>query len=318
MTPWEVLSPGLQTTVQDHGRDRWRHLGVARAGGLDPLALAMANRLVGNQDELAALEITLKGPTLRLHGPARIALTGASIEAYWNGIALPMARPVELPPGDLKLGGMRHGARSWLAVAGGFDVPLVMGSRSTDLRGGFGGLEGRALRAGDRLAVGAAVVPPLQAPRIAKWWIDESDTWQDFPIRLVASSHSATTALVAQSWIASVRSDRQGLRLEGPQLPCSEGTGVSEPVAVGTVQLPPDGQPIVLLADAQTVGGYARLGYVISCDLPRLAQLRPGSKTRFAAIAAEEAHRLGREQRQQHARTTIAIRQRLQHRDFGA
>lgn len=310
MTSWEVLSPGLQTTVQDLGRVGWRHLGVAQAGALDPFAMALANRLVGNQDELAALEITLHGPTLRLRGPARIALTGASVEAHWNGIALPMARPIELPPGDLKLGGMHHGARSWLAVAGGFDVPLVMDSRSTDLRGGFGGLEGRALRTGDRLVVSGAVIPAIDAPRIAKWWIEQRDDRQEQPIRFVASSHPGAVALAAQSWTASVRSDRQGLRLEGPALPCSEGSGVSEPVAIGTVQLPPDGQPIVLLADAQTVGGYARLGYVISCDLPRLAQLRPGAKMHFAAVTVEEAHRLGREQRQQHARTAIAIRQR--------
>ncbi|WP_368564884.1 biotin-dependent carboxyltransferase family protein [Pseudoxanthomonas sp. UTMC 1351] len=317
MTSWDVLSPGLQTTVQDLGRDGWRHLGIARAGALDPLALTLANRLVSNEDESAALEITLHGPTLRLHAPARVALTGAAIEAHWNGIALPTGRPLVLPPGDLKLGGMRHGARSWLAVAGGFEVPVIMGSRSTDLRGCFGGLDGRALRAGDRLAVGNSVTPAVDAPWIAKWWIDERNTWQDLPIRFVASSHSNASALAAQSWTASVRCDRQGLRLEGPALPCSEGNGVSEPVAVGTVQLPPDGQPIVLLADAQTVGGYARLGYVASCDLPRLAQLRPGTKVHFIAITMEEAHRLAQEQRQQHARTAIAIRQRLQ-QDFGA
>jgi 5-oxoprolinase (ATP-hydrolysing) subunit C len=316
MIPWEVLSPGLQTTVQDLGRVGWRHFGVAQAGALDPFALALANRLVGNQDESAALEITLQGPTLRLREPARIALTGASIAARWNGVALPTGRPVELPPGDLKLGGMRHGARSWLAVAGGFDVPRVMGSRSTDLRGGFGGLEGRALRAGDRLPIGDARVPAVDTPRIAKWWIDEHHLWrdsdrQDLPIHFVASSHPAANAFAAQSWTASVRSDRQGLRLEGQALPCSEGNGVSEPVAVGTVQLPPDGQPIVLLADAQTVGGYARLGHVIGSDLPRLAQLRPGMKMYFAAVSVDEAHRLAREQRQQHARTALAIRQRL-------
>lgn len=317
MTSWEVLSPGLQTTVQDLGRDGWRHVGVARAGGLDPLALALANRLVGNDDGLAALEITLHGPTLRLHQATRIALTGASIEAHWNGIALPMGRPMDLPPGDLKLGGMRQGARSWLAVAGGFDVSVVMGSRSTDLRGCFGGLEGRALRAGDRLAVDDIGVLARDAPLIAKWWIDERDAWQDQPIRFVASSHSSWTAFASQSWTTSVRCDRQGLRLEGPALTCSEGNGVSEPVAVGTVQLPPDGQPIVLLADAQTVGGYARLGYTVSSDLPRLAQLRPGAKVHFTAVSAEESHRLAREQRQQHARTAIAIRQRLR-QDFGA
>lgn len=315
MTQWEVLSPGLQTTVQDGGRSGWRHLGVARAGALDSTALESANRLVGNDGGLAALEITLQGPTLRLSRRARIALTGAPIEARWNGIGLPMDRPLDLPPGDLKLGGMRQGARSWLAVAGGFDVPPVMGSRSTDLRGGFGGHEGRALRAGDRLAIGDAAIPAWDAPRIAKWWIDESDTWQDLPIRFVPSSHSAVAAFAAQAWTASVRSDRQGLRLEGPALPCPDGDGVSEPVAVGTVQLPPDGQPIVLLADAQTVGGYARLGHVASCDLPRLAQLRPGANLRFSAIAAAEARRLVREQRQQHARTAIAIRERLQHWD---
>jgi antagonist of KipI len=317
MTQWEVLTPGLQTTVQDHGRNGWRHLGVARAGALDPFALELANRLVGNEDGLAVLEITLHGPTLRLREPARIALAGAPIDAHWNDIALPTGRPVQLPPGELKLAGMRHGARSWLAVAGGFDAPRVMDSRSTDLRGGFGGLEGRVLRAGDRLAVGDAVVPALDTPQIAKWWIDESDTRQGLPIRFVASPDPGAYALEPHRWTVSVRSDRQGLRLEGTALPCSQGSGVSEPVAVGTVQLPPDGQPIVLLADAQTVGGYARLGYVISCDLPRLAQARPGATMQFTAVTAHEARRLDRERRQQHARTAIAIRQRLR-QDFGA
>lgn len=156
---WRVIAPGSLTTVQDRGRDSWRHLGVGRAGALDPASAALANRMVGNPSDAAVLEITLIGPTLELPQPARIALCGAAIDARFEDAqnrvhTIPGGRPVDLPAGRLRLGAIRSGLRAWLAVAGGFDVPHVLGSRSTDLRGGFGGLQGRALRSDDALALG--------------------------------------------------------------------------------------------------------------------------------------------------------------------
>ncbi|MBF6024365.1 biotin-dependent carboxyltransferase family protein [Lysobacter niastensis] len=287
-----VLQAGLLTTVQDLGRSGWRHLGVAHAGALDPAQAQLANRLAGNAGDAAVLEITLRGPTLHFDAPVRIALTGATVSAKFEGTLVPMGRPVELPAGTLELGALRGGARAWLAVDGGFDVPMVLGSRSTDLRGGFGGVAGRALRAGDTLALGETVVPAnATSLRSVPWWIDlHHDTDPHAPIRYQPVPQAAS--LCSQVWRVSPSSNRQGLRLQGEALPAPAAAGVSEPVAPGTIQLPPDGQPIVLLADAQTVGGYPRLGHVIAADLPRLAQCTPGQRLHFEACDAATARRL--------------------------
>jgi biotin-dependent carboxylase-like uncharacterized protein len=281
--------------VQDAGRHGWRHLGVARAGALDPDLAALANRLVGNPPEAAVLELTLNGPTLALDAPARIALCGAALAttletADGTRHAVPAGRPVTLPAGLLRLGSMGDGLRAWLAVAGGFDVPVVLGSRSNDLRGGYGGLDGRALRAGDRLPIGESVVSDLDAPVAPSWWIElDADVPRDAPIRYVPSAFLVAAALASHGWTVDPHSDRQGLRCAGPALAADLPEQVSAAVAPGTVQLPPDGHPIVLLADAQTVGGYPRLGHVIAADLPRLAQRRAGDALRFVAVTRDEA-----------------------------
>lgn len=313
MTEWEVIAPGALTTVQDRGREGWRHLGVTRAGALDLDAARLANELLGNDPDAAVLELSLQGPTLLLPQVAMIAITGASVTATANGIPLPGHRPIVVPAGELKLTGIRAGIRAWLAVAGGFHVPSLMGSRSTDLRGGFGGLEGRALRAGDRLPVTASGMAEIAAPKIAPWWIGSDDPYFDdeHPIRFVASASAHAHALSGRSWQVSTNSNRQGIRLHGEALAGASPGRVSEPVAIGSIQLPPDGQPIVLLADAQTVGGYDLLGHVIAADLPRLAQAGAGTTLVFAPVDIDEARSIGRRHRQQQARTTLAIRQRL-------
>lgn len=305
MSAWEVIAPGLLTTVQDTGRTGLRHLGVAVAGALDPLAAWLANRLVANPARAAVLELTLRGPTLRLPAPATIALTGARIQAHLDGTSIPMGRPVQLPAGTLVLGGIGGGVRSYLAVAGGFAVTPVLGSRSTDLRGGFGGLDGRALQAGDRLPVDAPSAIHGRLPHWPRWWVDPTPA--PAPIRYVPSTLAAAQALAGTAWQTSPRSDRQGLRLQGPPLADAPGPGLSEPVAPGTLQLPPDGQPIVLLADAQTVGGYPRLGHVIGADLPRLAQLRPGQAMWFEAVTLAQAQAAACEVRARMARIELAL-----------
>jgi len=312
MTAWQVIAPGLLTTVQDQGRTGFGAIGVARAGALDAAAAWLGNQLVGNDAGAAVLEITLRGPTLRLPGPASIALTGAAVQARFEGTALPMQRPVQLPAGTLKLGAVSGGVRSYLAVQGGFGVPQVMGSRSTDLRGGFGGLEGRALRQDDALPLSLPSRAMATAPDWPGWWVGPEAIVgaAGAPIRYVPSAHGLATQLAQQSWRASPSSDRQGLRLQGQALATDSGDQLSEPVAPGTIQLPPDGLPIVLLADAQTIGGYARLGHVIAADLPRLAQCGPGQAVAFEAVSLQQAQAAACVQRARMNRIALALRAR--------
>ena len=312
-----VLAPGLQATVQDGGRHGHRHLGVGSAGALDAYSHAVANLLVGNRADAPVIEAALAGPTLLFAHGARIALCGAPTDARVGGVAIPGWRPVDLPAGSvLAVGRCREGARSTLAVAGGWSVPMVLGSASTDLRGGFGGVEGRALREGDALAIGPAPPRNPARVRVAPWWIDPAPDLVlsgDVPVRLLPG-HDATRpgdAVFGARWRVTAASNRQGLRLEGPALALDAAANgaarLSEPVGPGTVQLPADGQPIVLLADAQSHGGYPRIGHVARCDLPRLAQLRPGDTVRFLPCTREQATRLRLDQAARLARIAIAI-----------
>jgi antagonist of KipI len=325
-----VLASGLQTTVQDPGRTGHRRLGVGTAGALDGYSLRVANMLVGNAQDAAALEITLQGPRLHFHRATRLAITGADIDAHADGVAIPGWRPVDVRAGcELVLGPCRRGARAYLAIAGGIDVGLVLGSAATDLRAGFGGFAGRALMAGDVLKLGSweglqprclsGVGKSIGAeapPTISKWWIDPTpdlDLAHALPIRLLRG-HDAlhpADALTAQPWRVTAQSNRQGLRLQGEALALAEThERLSEPVAPGTVQLPPDGQPIVLLGEAQTIGGYPRIGHVIAADLPRLAQRRPGDVVLFEWIDAAAAMAAACAQRHRLTRIGLAIEQR--------
>lgn len=306
----DVLLPGLLTTVQDAGRVGWRHLGVAQCGALDGAAAMLANHLVGNDPGEAVLELTLQGPVLRFEHAVRMAICGARVLARFESEdgdrhVVESGRPVTLPPGVLRIGSLRDGARAWLAFAGGIDAPVALGSRSTDLRGGFGGFEGRALRSGDELTLRAPPDISCMRPRMPKWWIDPHFDERGLPIRYVPLP--STAALDGRAWQVSARSNRQGLRLEGAALEGPRGEEISAPVAPGTVQLPPDGKPIVLLADAQTVGGYPRLGHVIAADLPRLAHICPGETMRFQSCDAQTATRLACAARARIARIQLMI-----------
>jgi antagonist of KipI len=308
----------MLTTVQDRGRSGWRHLGVAHAGTLDPAQAALANRLVGNSPDGAVLELTLRGPVLEFPQPTRIALCGAQIDAHFEDAharshPVPGGRPVTLPAGMLTLGAIRSGLRVWLAVAGGIDVPCVLGSRSTDLRGGFGGIDGRALREGDLLPIGAhpaieASTPEASAPASPNWWValDAAASMED-AIRYVPGGLPEALLLAERRWTVDTRSNRQGLRCAGDAIVATAGEQISAPVAPGTIQLPPDGQPIVLLADAQTVGGYPRIGHVIAADLPRLAQWRAGDALHFVAVDAIAARNAARRRRGEIARLHWSI-----------
>ncbi len=281
----EVVRAGMFTTVQDLGRTGHRASGVPLSGAADPVALRLANLLVGNPENTAALEFTLVGPEIRFHQETLVALGGAEFGA------LPSWQPVVVPAGTLlKFGPARNGCRGYLAVAGGIGCTVALGSRSTYVRGGLGGWKGRTLREGDVLPV-AHVRREVQA----HWRIDErilpkySD---DAVVRVIAGAQAAEFAagVAGHGFRVSPQSDRMGVRLSGAPLQRSgAGELVSSPVAPGAIQVPPDGQPIVLLADAQTIGGYPVVAHVVTVDLPVMAQLQPGNQVRFRQVTLAEA-----------------------------
>ena len=290
---------GLLTTVQDGGRTGQQRSGLAAGGAMDPAALAAANLLVGNERGAAALEITLLGPRLRFLATARIALCGGDLSARLDGAALPLWKTVTVQAGQrLSFGRRRSGARAYLAAQGGFAVPAVAGSQSTFLRGKLGGMEGRALRPGDILSVCtfSAEVSPVQSGErgLRSWDIPA----YDLPafLRVLPGPHlscfteAGYAAFFADTYTLSPQSDRQGYRLSGPAITRrSPGDILSEPMPAGGVQIPPDGSPILLMADRQPTGGYPLLGVVLSADLPRAGQLAPGDGIRFIPVSLAEA-----------------------------
>jgi len=286
----EVIRPGLLTTVQDLGRRGHRSSGLPAGGAMDALALRVANLLVGNPAGAAALEVTLIGPELAFAADTLVAVGGAEFDG------VPAWRPRRVAAGDrIAFGECRRGCRAYVAVAGGIDLAPVLGSRSTYLRAEIGGYQGRALRAGDRIPVG-----------MAGRTLADAGAWRVAPEILPAYAPAVTLRVLrgAQAgefaiglWGAEYRvtpqSDRMGLRLAGnPLARAGNEELLSSAVAPGTVQVPPDGQPIVLMADAQTIGGYPQVAHVIGPDLPLAAQLRAGDRVRFQEVSLEEAHRL--------------------------
>jgi biotin-dependent carboxylase-like uncharacterized protein len=274
----EVLEPGALTSVQDAiGRHDWRHLGVPAGGAADAWSARLANRLVGNSDDAALLELTLVGPALRADRPMLVSLTGR-LDASIDGLPWPSGTSRSVRPGATIRVGHGLDLRAYLAFAGGIVVEPVLGSTATDLRTGFGGFEGRALRAGDRLELGAAPdATPLR-------WMGEEPAG---PVRIVAGPHAdllGSTALTEATWRVSHQSDRTASRLEGPRLPAQAGEIASIGLPAGAIQLPPGGLPIVSLADRPVTGGYPVPAVVIAADLGRVARLRPGDELRFASV----------------------------------
>jgi antagonist of KipI len=282
-----ILKPGWFTSVQDLGRTGQRSSGVPLSGAMDPVALRIANLLVGNPATSAALEVTLGGAEFSFPEGAVVAVCGAQ---YAD---VPAWRPFALAPGEvLKLGDCTRGYRGYVAVRGGLDVPPALGSRSTYLRGGWGGWEGRKLEAGDRLPLGAARALTAAVPALTASW-SLLPSYSSEPILRVIEGAQASwygAALGAATYRVLPQSDRMGLRLSGPKLTAKGGKELlSSGVVPGTVQVPPDGQPIVLGADAQTIGGYPRAAQVVAVDLPVVAQLRPGDTLKFRPITLAEA-----------------------------
>lgn len=297
----DVLKPGLLTTLQGGERRGFAALGVGRAGAMDGPAWRLANALAGNAGDEAALEITLLGPTLRFAHTSVIALTGAPVEARVDGQPLPGWTTCVLPAGSvLQLGGMRSGCRAYLAVRGGFDAAQVLGSRSTDLHARIGPLDGRALQAGDVLAVGGHAPWPrrVRKPLALRWSVDPRPWFdaQGEPLALLYGHHygeldeASQRAVYAGVFTLSKDSNRTASRLDGARLSLRQPLElISEATLPGTMQLPPSGQPIVLQAEAPVTGGYPRIGQLATVDLPRLAQRRPGDAVCFRRTTWDEA-----------------------------
>jgi biotin-dependent carboxylase-like uncharacterized protein len=282
----EIVRPGLLLTVQDLGRPGLGRFGVSPAGAMDPLALRVANRLVGNADGAPALELTGPGAELLFVAETTFALAGGDLGAELVGQPIAAGRAHQAAAGaTLRFPKRVRGARAVLAVAGGIEAPLVLGSASADLDAGLGG--GRLAR-GQRLAAGPRSAP-RPAPRIAFAYEDP------FRLRYLPAADPAIPAETAGQFAEvdyriSDRSNRTGYRLIGPILAVAAAPDrLSAPVAPGTIQLPPDGQPILLMADRQTIGGYPVLGHLIAADRPKAAQLWPGDQVRFVPVSLEEA-----------------------------
>jgi biotin-dependent carboxylase-like uncharacterized protein len=297
-----VRKPGLFTTIQDLGRPGLGRWGVSPCGAMDPLALTLANLLVGNRADAAGLEVTAQGPELVFDVEATFALTGSDLSATLDETRMAPGQAQRTRAGQtLRFGARAHGARAYLAVAGGLgrSARVFRGSTATDIGAGLGGLEGRALRAGDVLDLEPQ--PPFQARAVrGEWarWYQPSDVVRFIPEPGSQLPAEARAGFEASTFRISSRSNRVGYRLEGPTLPTGSAGGLqlSEPVAPGTIQLPPDGHPIVLMADRQTTGGYPRLGHVIRADVPRLAQRWLGDSVIFRAVTLDEARQALHEQ----------------------
>ena len=317
-----IIRAGLLTTVQDRGRYGLQHLGVVVCGPMDPVAFELANALVGNRDGEAALELTLLGPEIEFGCDALVALCGARFDATLAGRALPLDRPVFVEKKSiLKTGRALAGSRAYLAVAGGIATAPVLGSRSTYLPAGGGGLEGRLLRAGDGLPL-FQNSPDFAFKRYKKFSSKKelaggirSVSWsapaltlperEPIVIHAMEGRHhahfdaAARRAFFEATWKVTPDSNRMGFRLAGPVLARAEADEIlSEPACLGTVQVPANGLPIALMADRQTTGGYPKIAEIAAADVPRLAQLAPGGMVQFARCTLEQAGELRRVLRQ--------------------
>jgi biotin-dependent carboxylase-like uncharacterized protein len=296
----EVIAPGPYMTLQDSGRTGYQDVGVPTSGPLDRVSFRLANALVGNSPGTPAFEMLLQGPTLRVAADSvRVALAGCggSIDVRSNPPRrIPAGRSVRLVRGEVfRIGALGDSVCAYLAIEGGPAVPNVLGSASTYVRGGIGGFEGRRLAAADRV--------PLSAPqaelRSERALCQSIQLALDQPIRVIIGpqddyfTEQAIRTLLSSAYTISPQADRMGYRLQGPVLEHAKGYNiVSDGIVTGSIQVPGSGQPIVLMVDNQTTGGYPKIATVVSADIPVLARRKPGRTVRFEAVDLHEARRL--------------------------
>ena len=321
----DIVRAGFLTSVQDLGRLGFRQFGVSVGGALDSHALRVANLLVGNDESAAGLEITLGGLRLRFVDDRIVAWCGGGFDVRLGSTSVAAGHAALVRAGqELMFNQPKVGCRCWLGISGEIDVPIVLGSRSTDLRTNFGGFDGRALRDGDEIALGKnskhaqSLVDLLREQRISPWSPphDWSSPAQREPILRVMRGSDwnrfndvTIQRFTTEVFIVSPDSDRMGVRLEGVELKRNHDIDlISEAVVPGTIQVPPGGKPIVLLGDCQTIGGYPKIAHVISVDLPIAAQLRVGDRVRFHEVSLTEAHQLLAERERDLAEFRVGIK----------
>lgn len=309
-----VLKPGLLTTIQDNGRYGYQKYGVVVSGAMDTYAMRLGNVILGNKENDAVLEMTLVGPSLKIEGDTLISLTGGDLDAKINGEKVPMGRPVYIKETCiLSFTGCKSGSREYLAIAGGFKVKEVMGSKSTYLRGQIGGKAGRALRKDDVLEaenkgeISLALVEKLSNVKsdnnfvFPRWYVEDAiyekqevtniKVFKDRQFNNI--SNKSIEDFFSKEFLVDGKSDRMGYRLKGPKIGLKESMEmISEEVSFGTIQVPPSGELIVLLADRGTSGGYPKIAHVAACELKKLVQLKPNDKLKFEEIDIKKAEEL--------------------------
>ena len=290
-----VLAPGLLTTVQDMGRTGYQQFGVSVSGVMDPRAAAIANILVGNEEGEAVLECTMMGPQLRFERDNCIAVTGGDLGPTVDGRPVENYRAIPVRAGQvLKFTGLKTGCRAFVAFSGGLDLPVVMGSRSTDLKAGLGGVKGRKLKPGDEIGFRA---PSGELRNMAQRAIaPEFRPREEYALRVVLGpqddcfTREGLETFSSQVYTVGAEFDRMGCRLEGPPIHHKNGGDIiSDGIAFGAIQVPSSGNPIIMLADRQTTGGYTKIAGVITADFRILAQLKAGDRVRFNVVSVDEA-----------------------------
>lgn len=301
---FEVINGGLLTTVQDLGRRGYQKYGLAVSGAADPYAHRMSNVLVRNKETAATLEVTLMGLKLKVLEPCLIAITGGNLNPHVNGEPAPMWASFPVNVGDdIHFKGCSAGCRAYIAVAGGFKVADVLGSKSTDLAGHMGGMDGRALKRGDVIDVYDAN-DVLSGPTRKRLASDLIPTYADnIKVRVVLGpqddsfTEAGIRTFFSSTYTVTKDSDRMACRLEGPVIEHAESADInSEGMFFGAIQVPKNGLPILFQAGRPSVGGYTKIGGVITVDLPKVAQLKPSDKISFQQVTVEEAHVLLQEQ----------------------
>jgi antagonist of KipI len=294
---FEVIKPGLLTTFQDIGRVGYQQYGIVVSGAMDSLSTNIANLLVGNPKNEAVLEITILGPTLKVLADAVISICGGNLSPKVDGKEAPMWKSFTVREGQvLDFGRPIEGARAYLSVAGGFDIPVVMGSKSTYLKAGIGGFLGRSLEKGDTLCG----FEGSYSKRGRALHYDEIPKYKnEINLRVVLGPHQLAfsddmiNAFLSSKYEVTPQFDRMGFRLKGPRIVHETSADIiSDAIPLGGIQVPANGEPIILMADRQTIGGYTRIATVISSDIPLIAQALPGNEIRFHAITVEEAQHI--------------------------
>lgn len=308
----KILKPGLLTSIQDLGRKGYQKHGIIVSGAMDTYALRIANILVGNKESEAAIEITLLGPSIIIEGGTLISITGGKLSPTIDGKEVPMYRPVYIHKKSiLKFGNCKSGCRAYLAVAGGYDVREVMHSKSTYMRAGIGGFEGRTLKKDDVIKLNPyselskRIISSLYKENLSSsftysnWYLKKENYRCSHFIRVIRERQFDEFTVESQKsffynkFEINMQSDRMGYRLDGESLKLKRKFEmISEPVSFGTIQVPPDGKPIILLADRQTTGGYPKIAKVIDIDIYKVAQGKPGEYFRFREISLEKAEEL--------------------------